>query len=125
MRIAAAAVTLALAATTTTTIAIADPETASALYAEGQQAYQAQSYAVAASKFIAAYAADPDPVYLFNAAQAFRFGDECGKSAAYYKKFLDEVPNPPNADKITVWYQDMQACASTRRGTDTSPPPTP
>ncbi|MCX5747049.1 MAG: hypothetical protein NT062_31650 [Proteobacteria bacterium] len=114
--------TWVLATVTTVTTVHADPRTASALYAEGQTAYQARDYDVAATKFIAAYAADADPVYLFNAAQAYRFGKDCDQSADYYQRFLAKVPNPPNADKIKAWAADMRACASLRA---TPPPPPP
>ena len=104
------ALCIALAAAT----AHADPRTASELYASGQRDYQLQHYADAATKFLAAYAADPDPVYLFNAAQAFRLGNDCVRAAARYQQFLAKVPNPPNADKIRVWADEMATCAKLR-----------
>lgn len=93
---------------------------AKALYAEGQDAYKKGNYAVAAAKFSAAYDADPDPVYLFNAAQAYRLGDDCVRAADFYQRFLAKVPNPPNADKIHGWADETAACARAKQ-----PPPAP
>lgn len=87
---------------------------AKSLYAEGQEAYKKQNFTLAAAKFAAAYDADPDPVYLFNAAQAFRLANDCVRAADYYARFLAKVPNPPNGDKIRGWSDEMTKCARDR-----------
>jgi tetratricopeptide (TPR) repeat protein len=102
----------------------ADPKaTAASTYAEGEKLYQAGNYIGAADKFRAAYEADPDPVYLFNVAQAYRFGEDCVKSAEYYKKFFDKVPNPPNAAKIKGWQDEQETCAKARAAKVVKPDP--
>lgn len=102
---------------------------AQAAFAEGQQRYAAGEYLPAASKFEAAYAADPDPVYLFNVAQAYRLGRQCPKAVSYYKRFLAAVPNPPNLTKVNQYLEQSQACANAMAPvepvTTTTPPPEP
>ena len=92
----------------------ADPDAkakAAASYADGEKLYAAARYLDAAEKFRTAFELDPDPVYLFNVAQAYRFGEDCVKSADFYKRFLDKVPDPPNVAKIRAWYQEQDTCA--------------
>lgn len=84
------------------------------LFDEGQALYKAGDYRGAADKFQLAYDRDPDPVYLFNAAQAFRFAKECRASADSYQHFLDAAPNAPNRDKVQQYIAEMDACARTQ-----------
>jgi tetratricopeptide (TPR) repeat protein len=83
---------------------------AAAVYASGQTAYQAKDYANAAAKFTEAYELDPDPVYLFNAAQAYRFDNDCKHAMDYYRQFLDKVPSAPNRDKVRGWLAEATKC---------------
>jgi tetratricopeptide (TPR) repeat protein len=85
--------------------------TATDAYREGQRRYAAGEYAAAAAGFLAAYDADPDPVYLFNAAQAFRFAGDCVQAASYYRRFLSTVASAPNLDRVRANLDEMDACA--------------
>src|ERR1700759_212421 len=89
----------------------ADTGKAKEIYAEGEKLYAQGRYLEAAARFRAAYDAEPDPVYLFNVAQAYRFGEDCVQSATYYKQFLEKVPEAPNADKVRGWIDEQDACA--------------
>lgn len=88
-----------------------DKAAAQAAFAEGQQRYAAGEYLPAAMKFETAFAFDPDPVYLFNVAQAYRLGNACPKAVTYYRRFLDAVPNPPNLAKVNQYIEQSEACA--------------
>lgn len=96
---------------------------AKAAFAEGQQRYAAGEYLVAADKFETAYALDPDPAYLFNVAQAYRFGNACAKAAAAYHKFLAAVPNPPNKAKVDGFVEQAEDCASKQAAAEHPQPP--
>jgi tetratricopeptide (TPR) repeat protein len=96
---------------------------AAAAYNEGQQRYAAGDYLVAADRFEAAFALDPDPAYLFNIAQAYRFGNACAKAAASYRKFLGAVANPPNADKVQQFIQQADECATAQVAAERPKPP--
>ena len=96
--------------------------TAAAAYREGQRHYAAGEYPAAAASFLDAYDADPDPVYLFNAAQAFRFANDCAQAATYYRRFLAAVVSAPNLDRVRANRDEMEACA---KRLASQPPPTP
>lgn len=96
--------------------------TATDAYREGQRRYAAGEYAAAAARFLTAYDADPDPVYLFNAAQAFRFANDCGQAATYYRRFLAAVTSAPNLDRVRANLDEMEACAK-RLPPPPRPPP--
>ena len=99
-------------------------EKAEAVFADGQKNYAAGDYAGAATKFEVAYALDPDPAYLFNIAQAYRFGNSCAKASLAYKKFLVAVPDAPNATKVKQFIDQSDDCAKKQPPIpDTSRPP--
>lgn len=88
-----------------------DKAAAQAAFAEGQQRYAAGEYLPAAMKFETAFAFDPDPVYLFNVAQAYRLGNACTQAVSFYRRFLEAVPNPPNLAKVNQYLEQSEACA--------------
>ncbi len=85
-----------------------DAQAAQKLYSEGK-------YHDAATHFAAAYQLDPQPAYLFNTAQAYRFAKECASAASYYRKFLDATKQvqAQNLDKVQKYLEEMDACAKT------------
>jgi tetratricopeptide (TPR) repeat protein len=104
----------------------ADPKRdAEAVYDEGQKLYDAKSYEAAAEKFRAAHALDPDPVYLFNMAQALRFAKKCDAAVAYYQRFLDEVPAAPNRADVEGYLAEVRRCATPREAVEAPLPPPP
>ncbi|MEO8699061.1 MAG: hypothetical protein ABI867_03425 [Kofleriaceae bacterium] len=92
-----------------------------AAYQEGQRRYRAEDYLHAAEQFELAWKLDPDPAYLFNVAQAYRFGAKCTKSIEFYREFLRVVAKPANADAIAGYIRDQEACARA----EATPPPQP
>src|SRR5262245_1338853 len=115
----AAALVIAAIACTAAPSARAQPATdaktrANAAFAAGETAYKAGQFLDAAAQFKAAYDLDPDPGYLFNIAQAYRFAGDCVSAADYYRQFLTEIPDPPNADKIRGWADETAECAKAK-----------
>lgn len=99
--------------------------TAAAHFAEGQKHYAASEWLAAAQEFEAAYAAERDPVYLYNAAQAYRLGSACARAAEYYRRFLDVVPDPPNLEKVQRYLAELDACSKveSKAGPNDAPKP--
>lgn len=102
--------------------AVADPvedrtQQARAAADQGAARFHDRDYAGAVERFKAAYDLNRDASYLFNIAQAYRHAGDCVNSAEYYRRFLAEVPNPPNVERIREWYTDQQKCAEQRGGT--------
>lgn len=100
-----------LALVCATAPALADKPGAEKAYNDGLALYKAGDFRGAADKFQLAYERDPDPVYLFNLAQAYRFAKLCQQAADSYTRFLKEAPNAPNRDKVQKYLEEMNACA--------------
>ncbi len=120
---------IALATVTATQVpAFATPESksaAEAAYAQGQKRYTEGDYLGAAARFKEAYGLDADPVYLFNAAQAYRFGKDCKAAADYYRQFLAAAPTAPNRAKVDEYIAEMDACVKAAEPVRVEPvPPT-
>ncbi len=98
-----------------TGIASADSrQQARALYGEGQKAYADGDFRVAATKFRAAYDLEPDPAYLYNIAQAYRFAKQCHHSVTFYKRFLVAMPDAPNKQEVGKFLVEVSACAKSQ-----------
>lgn len=109
--------------------AVADPakDKAIAEFAEGQRLFKAKDYAKAAEHFKAAFAADADPVYLFNVAQALRHAKQCAESHDYYERFLAAAgAAATNRDKVEGWMAEVKLCAAAQKPVEPDPviPPT-
>ncbi|MGE0867849.1 MAG: hypothetical protein AB7P03_04780 [Kofleriaceae bacterium] len=85
---------------------------AAAEFAKGSAAYQALRYGEAAERFEAAYRLDPDPSYLFNAAQAYRLARACAKAKAVFDQFLALTAESRHDDKVMLYVDDAAACAA-------------
>jgi hypothetical protein len=103
-----------------------DKAKASAAYARGRAQYAAGDFRAAAASFLEAYADDPDPAYLFDIGQAFRFAHDCVLAARYYRQFLGAVRSAPNLDKVRGYLDEMDACVHRQTPSPPiTPPPTP
>jgi len=102
-----------------------DKEGAQKAYRDGQLLYNAGDYRGAADRFKVAYASDPDPVYLYNLAQADRFAKLCSESADAYRRFLAAAPTAPNRDKVQRYVDEMDACAKDQGQATPAAPATP
>jgi tetratricopeptide (TPR) repeat protein len=72
-----------------------DLEYAKKMFKEGLAHYNLREYKEALIAFEASYRAEPDPVFLFNIAQAYRQLGKPADAVRFYKLFLKEVPNSP------------------------------
>jgi hypothetical protein len=83
---------------------------AKARYGEGASLFKAMDYAGAATAFREAYALFPDPAFLFDIAQAYRLGGECGNAVPFYRAFLSIAPG--KAPHRGAAMSGLRACAS-------------
>ena len=99
----------------------------SGAYARGEAQYEAGEFLGAAASFEEAYAAERDPLILFNIAQAYRFGKACAKAADAYRRFLAAVSDAPNAAQVRDYIAEQEQCAQRQadeaRRVRTEPPP--
>jgi hypothetical protein len=69
-------------------------------FAEGKSLFDAGKFGEAARVFYEAYELSGKPELLYNVAQAYRQAGELVESQRYYKRYLDELPDAPNAEEV-------------------------
>jgi tetratricopeptide (TPR) repeat protein len=85
-----------------------------ALEAKASKHYQLAEYDQAITDFKEAYRLSENPDFLFNIAQAYRLKNDCREASTFYKNYLRNAPNPPNAAKVRERIAEMDACAATQ-----------
>ena len=91
----------------------------------GRRSTLREDYAAAAKQFKAAHDLDPDPVYLFNIAQAHRLAKQCKDAGDYYRRYLDAAKRAPNADAVKDYITEVDDCAKAQAPVIVAPPPAP
>ncbi len=61
------------------------------------------------------FEADPQPLYLFNAGQAYRKGDLPSEAKATYERFLDVAPSHKLAPEVRGYVKDMDTLLATQK----------
>jgi len=82
-------------------------------YQAGKTAYNIHDWDEAIGEFKAAYKVVPDPVFLFNIAQAYRLKGDCKTAAEFYTTYRREEKNKKLRDSTDKVLHDMEACAKT------------
>ena len=77
------------------------------LLAEAKKLFHDEHYPEAAAALEAAYRAEPKPLFLFNAGQAYRKGDRPREALAQYQRFLALAPDDPLAAEARGYIRDM------------------
>ena len=85
-----------------------------------EEAFQAGRYHEAADAFGEAFAADPDPKFVYAQAQAERLGGDCARAIELYDRFLALDPEPGPAEDART---NRERCRQDLERT--SPPPAP
>jgi tetratricopeptide (TPR) repeat protein len=96
--------------------ALADPgatDRARAADAAGRAHYELREYQEAIRDYRSAYEALPDPLFLFDIAQAYRQLADCGNARAFYRNYLREQPLADNRAKVEQFIAEMDACVAT------------
>ena len=109
-------------------VASAGPEMAAddkELYARGTKHYDLGEYAAAIDSFRASYDLVPQPLLLFDIAQAYRQLRDCGHARTFYKSYLRNLPAADNRDKVERFLADMDACVATTEREHSANPPAP
>ena len=82
------------------TTAFADKEKAKEHFRKGMAHYTLDRYPEAIEEFAAGFTEEPDPVFLYNMAQAYRMGQQPANALAYYRKYLNMSPNAANRESV-------------------------
>jgi tetratricopeptide (TPR) repeat protein len=94
--------------------ALADKALAREHYKKGMAAFTLESYDLAIEEFRTGFQDEPDPVFLFNIAQAYRLSNRPREAITFYKKYLRLAPAAKNRAAVEVqltriaWRRDHQ-----------------
>ena len=88
----------------------ADPAPDKTLYDQGTKHYDLAEYAAAIESFRASYDLVPQPLLLFDIAQAYRQLHDCEHARTFYKSYLRNLPTADNRDKVEHFIAEMDAC---------------
>jgi len=92
-----------------------DGQEAKKHYERGTKAFNLQDFRGALHEFQAAYAETPDPVFLFNIAQAQRQLGQYEAAARSYRAFLVQSPDAPNRATAEDFAKQMDGAARAAR----------
>jgi tetratricopeptide (TPR) repeat protein len=101
----------------------ADEAKAKALFDEGTQHFNLAEYDEAIVAYKEAYRLLPDPLFLFNIAQAYRQDGDCGKARTFYKSYLREAPDAYNREKVEQRIVEMEECIRATGAVPEADPP--
>jgi hypothetical protein len=88
---------------------------ARAAYEEGQVAFNLGQWDKAIEAWQRGYKAKPDPVFLYNIAQAYRKAGNTEQSIFFYKSYLHNTSNAPNRDEVVSWVDQLEKQAAEER----------
>jgi tetratricopeptide (TPR) repeat protein len=92
------------------------------LFEDGMVQYDLRRFDAAITLFEKAFETRPDPVFLYNIAQAHRMAGRPADAAAFYRNFLRKAPDAPNANDVKGWIAQLDKEAGGKQ-TSIAPPP--
>jgi tetratricopeptide (TPR) repeat protein len=90
-------------------------------FADGSKAYNLGEFDVAVREYKAAYNAKPDPVFLYNIAQAYRLANDLSQALFFYRSYLRNQPNTPNRKEIDERIRQLESQIARQRVITTEP----
>lgn len=78
----------------------ADKAKAKDHFRKGMAKYDIEKWDEAITEFELGYTEEPDPVFLYNIAQAHRRATRSQKAVEFYRKFLNKRPDTPNRKEV-------------------------
>ncbi|MBA2545091.1 MAG: tetratricopeptide repeat protein [Deltaproteobacteria bacterium] len=93
----------------------ADKAEAAKHYQLGKRHYNLNEWDEAIAEFKTAYKLSPDPVNLYNIAQAYRLKKNCTTAAQFYANYQREEKIKRLRDSVTKVRKDMEKCAETEK----------
>jgi tetratricopeptide (TPR) repeat protein len=94
-------------------------------FEEGTKAFNLGEFPRAVTEYKAAYQAKPDPVFLYNIAQAYRLHGDLQQAVFFYRTFLNNMPNAPNKREVERRITTLEAQIAQQKAVATTPPNTP
>lgn len=94
-------------------------------YAEGTKAFNLGEFQRAITEYKAAYNAKPDPVFLYNIAQAYRLAGDLNNSLFFYRSYLRSAPETPKRREVEERIAGLESQISQQKAVTTMPPNNP
>ena len=104
---------------------ITNKEKARSADREGRERYAAHDYAAAVDAYRRAHDALPEPLFLFDEAQAYRQLHDCAHAAELYRAYLKDLPEADNRRRVEGFIEEMDACTPAEPLPAPPPPPAP
>ena len=100
----------------------AKKEQARVFYAEGTKAYNLGNFELAIKNYKDAYNTLPEPVFLYNIAQAYRLAGDFNQALFFYKSFMRNMPTAPNLAEVERRVAEMEAALAQQKSAASKPP---
>jgi hypothetical protein len=91
-------------------------------FEEGTKAFNLGEFQRAVTEYKAAYNAKPDPVFLYNIAQAYRLGSDLANALFFYRSFLRNAPETPNRAEVERRIAALEKQIAEQKALATAPP---
>lgn len=92
-------------------------------FERGMAQFQKDDYDKAIEQFEVGYRLIPNPIFLYNIAQAHRLSNRAEKALDYYKRYLKDSPEAKNRSEVEAHITNLEAqVASTRLAQIVIPP---
>ena len=94
-------------------------------YEEGTKAFNLGEFPRAVVEYKAAYNAKPDPVFLYNIAQAYRLANDLTNALFFYRSFLRNLPAAPNRREVEGRIKTLEQQLAQQHAVTQAPPNSP
>jgi tetratricopeptide (TPR) repeat protein len=94
-------------------------------YEEGTKAFNLGEFQRAVDEYRQAYNARPEPVFLYNIAQAYRLANNLPQALFFYKSYLHSDPSSPNRIEVEDRIRKLEQQVREQQVVTTQPPNTP
>ncbi len=91
-------------------------------YDQGTKYYALGRFEEAIQNYEKAFELRPDPVLLYNIAQAYRLSKNFERALFFYKSFLRNMPDAPNRPEVERRIGEMEAALKTQETSSQAPP---
>src|SRR5215475_250289 len=91
-------------------------------FESGSKAFNLGEFKRAVEEYKAAYNIRPDPVFLYNIAQAYRLDGNLQQALFFYKGYLNNSPHAPNRKEVEGRIHELDRQIAEQKAVTTAPP---
>jgi hypothetical protein len=94
-------------------------------FEEGSKAFSLGEFQRAVTEYKAGFNLKPDPVFLYNIAQAYRLAGDLANSLFFYRSYLRNDPTASNRKEVERRIHELDQQLAQQRALSTAPPTSP